>query len=121
MLLSESVKRTLADEKKLIFENFKKIISSKYENLIEKLIYDKIHEELQCSLSSVINEEQIEKMTEKQAVMGMDKTGYSTIDKLMLTQALWYLPNFTKSSIKKLLKNNKEIGVSFIEILILEV
>lgn len=46
LLLSDSVSKTLANERKLIFENFKSIITQKYENPSEKLIYDKIHESL---------------------------------------------------------------------------
>jgi len=126
-LLSESVARTFKGKKNLIFENFKNIISRKYEKPNEKLIYDKIHEEFikrACiqerpasqdfmrhnQSHSNLNESSYESAN-FDGVLGQSKTEYSIIDKLKLTRAIWYLPNLKKTSIKKLLKN-KEIGVS---------
>lgn len=140
LLLSDSVSKTLSNERKLIFENFKSIIIQKYENSSEKLIYDKIHESLlivedteaksssqhnddergdvtntmtksQTGLWRAQDESQIYSNSEMNERNESGSLYISLNDKLRLTRAIWYLPNLNRKFIKKLLKN-KEIGVS---------
>lgn len=93
----------------MIFENFKNIISRKYENLNEKIIYDMVHEELKRSSKHY----DLADGPNLQHSENVSNTNISIIDKLKLTRKLWYLPYCNRSTIKKLLKN-KEVGVSVI-------